>query len=339
MKKKSAMIDIAVAIPTYNSEKYVATAIKSVKSQSIHNIPIYIFDNHSTDRTVAISQKFDNVTIHQNEQNYGFSANLKNCFYITPHQFVALLCSDDWFEENHLEVAINTFMENSEIQYYFCFAKLKYEDALQPDRFFQHPISNNIIPPMFLFNRLLKSHIIPISSLVVNKNVLEKVPGECWERKLSDWEFAIHISNNYTGWCEKRYNVCFLQRPSSMGQQWYLEKGYSLNRMNLFFTINKIYSISNKAALNIIIHRYLEAFIIAIYKLESGLSLKEIVREINEIEKVVKSMMAGHRTLQLFLFLSRIFFIRLLQLKLFRSIIIKFTKVFGIGKFIIAEPD
>lgn len=333
------MIDLAVAIPTFNSEKYISTAIESVKSQSVPGVPIYVFDNNSTDRTVAICEKFTNVTVCQSKQNVGFSKNIRNCFYLTPHQYVALLCSDDWYERNHLEAAMIIFRDNNTVQYYFSFAKLIYEDPQSPDGYFQFSITNNLIPPLILLPRLLKSHIIPISSLVINKHILTKVPQDCWEGKLSDWEFTIHSTSNFTGWCEKQYNVCYLQRPSSMGQQWYLEEGYCLNRINLFFKMTGTYPVLKRTEIKLIIYRWMETFIIAMYKREKGFLFDAIKQEINSIADIIKSNMNNHYIVQLFMSMSKLVLIQIVRVQLLRKMTITIVKAAGIGKMILADSE
>jgi glycosyltransferase involved in cell wall biosynthesis len=335
--KVEQMIDIAIAIPTFNSEKYITKAIQSTLIQSAGVIPVYVFDNCSSDNTVDICKEFPHVTVWRNTMNEGFSKNIRNCFYRPPHKYVALLCSDDWFESNHIEAAIFAFQNNKEVRYYFSYAKLIYEDNRNVERVFSVAVDTNFIPPMHLYPRLLKSHIIPISSLVIHKNTLQKVPEECWNRKLSDWELTIHISNHYAGWCEKQPTVCYLQRSSSMGQSWYLEKDYSLSRIDLLFSLLDRFSLSQKKETSLILHRWLEAFIIAIHKRENRVGLDSINSELDCIRKTIHSRMKHSLFSGIFLWLSKSILINFIVFKQVRKMTLTILRKLGVGQFILAD--
>jgi glycosyltransferase involved in cell wall biosynthesis len=331
------MIDIAVAIPTFNSEKYIAKALQSTLSQNSGTIPVYVFDNGSTDRTVDICRDFSHVTVHRNSTNEGFSKNIRNCFYEPPHEWVALLCSDDWFESNHIETAMNAFKNNKHVRYYFSYAKLIFEDGRQADSNFSFEVDSNLLPPAHLYPRLLKSHLIPISSLIVHKDTLQKVPEECWVRKLSDWEFTIHITNHFTGWCEKQTTVCYLQRSSSMGQLWYFEQDYSLNRIKLLFAMNEMFPVSKEMATSLIIHRWMEAIIIAIHKRDKSIRLHDINSELDAISQIIHSKMQSAIFIRFLLRLCKSMFVVLVRFKLFRAAALNLLRIAGIGKFILTE--
>lgn len=330
------MIDIAVAIPTYNSAKYIEKAINSVKNQSIPNIPIYIYDNNSNDNTIEICKKHSNVKIIKNEKNYGFSLNIMKCLYETPHKYVALLLSDDWYEESHLESGINVFQKYNDIFYYFCSAKFIYKNNGDKVIIHQLPIKENRIISKSLYIDLLKSHSIPVSSLIINKQVLKSVPKSCWLRRFSDWEFTIHISNIFNGWGEKKPNVCFLQREDSLGQKWYLDSGYNLDRINFLFQMNEYYPIPTRILYKIILYRWFETLLMSIYKVDSGIEIQSVIKGVVKVESSIK-LKTNNSYIKLMLVFSRMIFIAILNNSPAFIIkkIIMITRSFGIGKFII----
>ena len=50
--------EVSVVIPTYNSEKYITQALKSVFAQSYNNLEVILIDDASDDATVSIAQSF-----------------------------------------------------------------------------------------------------------------------------------------------------------------------------------------------------------------------------------------------------------------------------------------
>ena len=59
-------IRFTVAISTYNVEKYVERAVKSVVNQEFDNFEIIIADDSSTDNTMEIVNKLKNDKIYKN---------------------------------------------------------------------------------------------------------------------------------------------------------------------------------------------------------------------------------------------------------------------------------
>ena len=52
---------VSIIMPSFNSEKYIEEAIKSVLNQSFISFELVIIDGGSTDKTVNIIQKFTKI--------------------------------------------------------------------------------------------------------------------------------------------------------------------------------------------------------------------------------------------------------------------------------------
>src|SRR5687768_18358729 len=70
---------VSVLTPVYNGERYLVECIESVLAQTYQNWEYCIVNNRSTDRTLAIAQKYasqDNrIRIHNNETFVECDAN------------------------------------------------------------------------------------------------------------------------------------------------------------------------------------------------------------------------------------------------------------------------
>jgi glycosyltransferase involved in cell wall biosynthesis len=87
---------IAVIIPAYNAEKFIAAALTSVQAQSLANFEIIVVDDGSTDRTAAIVASFSDrriTLIHQH--NGGVSKARNTGLAATRAPYVFFLDSDD----------------------------------------------------------------------------------------------------------------------------------------------------------------------------------------------------------------------------------------------------
>jgi len=100
--------EVSVIIPTYNSEDFIAKALKSVLNQSYRNLEIILIDDASTDSTVRIARSFIDrrLKIIQNERNRGVSYGRNIGIEQAKGKWIALLDSDDWYARQRLEKLI-----------------------------------------------------------------------------------------------------------------------------------------------------------------------------------------------------------------------------------------
>lgn len=96
--------EVSVIIPTYNSEQYIAKALKSVFNQSYRNLEVILIDDASTDSTVRIARSFHDqrLRIVSNEQNRGVSYGRNLGIAQAQGKWIALLDSDDWYATERL---------------------------------------------------------------------------------------------------------------------------------------------------------------------------------------------------------------------------------------------
>ncbi len=97
--------EVSIIIPTYNSENYIAKALKSVFNQTYSNFEIILIDDASSDSTVEIASSCNDkrLKIIANKHNRGVSYG-RNCgIKQAKGQWIALLDSDDWYAPQRLE--------------------------------------------------------------------------------------------------------------------------------------------------------------------------------------------------------------------------------------------
>lgn len=96
---------ISIIMPSFNAEKYLREAIKSIENQSYKNWELIVVDDGSTDSTVSIVNsfsKFDNRI--KLIANFGKGAGAARNTGITKSQgeFLAFIDSDDIYDSNFL---------------------------------------------------------------------------------------------------------------------------------------------------------------------------------------------------------------------------------------------
>ena len=91
---------VSAVIPAYNSEKYVADAIRSVLEQSHASVECIVVDDGSTDATAEVVRSFGKAVFYIHQANKGVSAARNAGVAAASGEFVAFLDADDaWLPE------------------------------------------------------------------------------------------------------------------------------------------------------------------------------------------------------------------------------------------------
>ena len=96
---------VSVSMPAFNAEKYLASSIKSVLSQTYKNFELIIYDDGSTDRTREIILSFSDSRIKPilTDKNQGLIVARNTIAQQANGKYLALLDSDDIAEPDRFE--------------------------------------------------------------------------------------------------------------------------------------------------------------------------------------------------------------------------------------------
>ncbi|UJH91746.1 glycosyltransferase family 2 protein [Antarcticibacterium sp. 1MA-6-2] len=122
---KIEMKGISVIIPTYNREKLIGEAIKSVLDQDYNgNVEIVISDDGSTDNTVEVVSSFgSNVTfLHKPVDclSQGASGARNRGILKASQPYICFLDSDDLYLPGHLKKMVSALEAKSEFSFAIC---------------------------------------------------------------------------------------------------------------------------------------------------------------------------------------------------------------------------
>ena len=105
---------VSVVIPVFNGQNFITAAIESVINQSAGVSEILVIDDGSTDNTVLEVQKFPQVRyIYQS--NSGVSAARNLGIEKAKGEYIAFLDHDDRFFPNKIEICMNYFNQDPQI--------------------------------------------------------------------------------------------------------------------------------------------------------------------------------------------------------------------------------
>lgn len=89
---------ISICIPTYNYAEYVTFAIDSVLDQTFNDFEIIIQDDHSSDNTCEVVQRYlgdERISLEINEYNLGLAGNWNRCLSKAKGEYIKFVFADD----------------------------------------------------------------------------------------------------------------------------------------------------------------------------------------------------------------------------------------------------
>lgn len=124
-KEENAGLLVSIITVSYNSEKSIRRTIESVLNQTYSKIEYHIVDGLSTDNTIEIAREYDEKFaekgikyIISSERDNGIYDAMNKGILRSAGKIVGIINSDDWYEKNAVESAVNTYRE-TEFDYYY----------------------------------------------------------------------------------------------------------------------------------------------------------------------------------------------------------------------------
>lgn len=107
----------SVLIDTYNHERFIERAIRSVIEQDMpmDKVEILVVDDGSTDRTPEIARRFEPRVRYLRKPNGGQASAFNAGFAQLSGEVIATLDGDDWWEKEKLRLVLDAFREHPEI--------------------------------------------------------------------------------------------------------------------------------------------------------------------------------------------------------------------------------
>lgn len=204
MELVNGNILVSVVIPTFNRANRIIKTIESVLNQTYNNLEIIIIDDNSTDNTYEVIQPYlsENIRYYKNEINVGGSKSRNIGVTHCRGDLVAFLDSDDEWLSKKIELQVNKFISNNDIDMIYTKYYLVNENNNKKLIFKESEELDNE-----LLSILCKNFIGTTSTICIKKNVFNKIKG--FDEQLpscQDWDLYIRVLSN-------GYNVAMIDTP------------------------------------------------------------------------------------------------------------------------------
>lgn len=189
---------VSVLMLTYNQEKYIAQAIRSVIRQVCDfQIELVIGDDKSTDNTAAICREFQQkypsiIKLTVNERNLGLQQNFIDTYNRCTGKYIAVCEGDDyWISKYKLQRQVDILEKNA--GYAMCFHRVL--NYFEKDN--SKSLSNGSQKRLTTIADLASSNYITNVSILFRRGLFGGLPD--WFSEVSTYDYAIHLMNAQYG--------------------------------------------------------------------------------------------------------------------------------------------
>jgi len=108
---------VSIALPVFNAEKTLATAIRSIIFQTYYNWELIIVDDGSTDNSLLVAQSFKDprIILLSDGKNKGISSRLNQALDLCEGEYFARMDADDISFPNRIESQVHYMNEHSNV--------------------------------------------------------------------------------------------------------------------------------------------------------------------------------------------------------------------------------
>lgn len=196
---------LSIIIPSYNHEKYIAEAIRSVLKQTYTNWELIIVDDGSKDNSVTIIKGFENERIKLIQQeNSGAHNAINRGLEASQGEYLAILNSDDYFSPQRFAIMIHYMEEHHEIGFACSYIQVVDDNGkklgvkegwknMEP-WLLEHPELSFCGTEDFKTNLLISNFTSTTSNFLFRRNIYEKIGGMKNLRFVHDWDFALRAA-------------------------------------------------------------------------------------------------------------------------------------------------
>ena len=160
---------ISIITATYNNQKTVEQAIKSVLNQTYPNIEYIIIDGQSTDGTLDIIEKYKNkINTVISEADEGMYDALNKGIELATGELIGFVHADDFYNDQKIIEKVAEIFKKKNID--SIYGDLDYVSAVNPDKVIRHWKAGK-----FSVKKLKKGWMPPHPTFFVKKEVYNKL--------------------------------------------------------------------------------------------------------------------------------------------------------------------
>ena len=192
---------VAVAIATYNQEKYIIECLASVVAQSYKNIKVFISDDCSSDNSVQKIREYiekekleDKVFVNPSRSNLGIARNFQRAVDMSLEdenvEYVIPFAGDDLMLVEKVAKQVAALRRNTDKS--VCFSNMEWFDSKTNKKIIDH--FNFILRPSCNLDAIISDALVPTPSLCFTRSIVEKVSYREQFKYISDYVMLVEAA-------------------------------------------------------------------------------------------------------------------------------------------------
>ncbi|TLS53472.1 glycosyltransferase [Paenibacillus antri] len=199
----------SVVIPTYNRERYIARAIRSVLNQTCDDYELIVVDDGSTDRTGKIVRSFGRQVRYIRQRNRGPSEARNAGIRAAKGRFIAFLDSDDRFLPKKLEENKSFLERHPDCKFLYSW----YYDVRGGRKRLRKGKEYEDLD-RFRYRLYRRDFTIRTSTAVVRRDCFDKIGLFHPKYRYSqDWDMWLRLATHYRGYCQRKPLALYRRHP------------------------------------------------------------------------------------------------------------------------------
>ena len=198
---------VSVICLSYNHERFIEEALRSVLDQTYKNIEIIVVDDASTDKSLDVIEKlanqFPKIRSIVHTSNQGNCISFNQALKVSTGQYIVDFATDDVILSDRIEKQVAAF-EKLDKKYGVVYtdAVLIDEQSLETGSHYGLSLFSNFIPPSGnVYKTILEKYFINPPTMMFRRALIEKLGGYDESLAYEDFDFWVRSSRE----CEYFY--------------------------------------------------------------------------------------------------------------------------------------
>lgn len=195
------LVLISVLMPSYNHGKYISEAIDSILNQTFKNFELIITDDKSKDNSKSIIEKYQKedprIKAFFHEKNLGIARTLNEMVSKASGKYVAYVSSDDIWDKSKLEKQLAILNKNDSLAVWTEGEVIDKNGVPTGKTFTQVHLCSSRKKSGDIFEELIYSNYIFVSSLIHKKEYAESTQFDEDLKYLNDYKFMVNLARKY----------------------------------------------------------------------------------------------------------------------------------------------
>ncbi len=196
---------VTVICLCYNHENFVIASLNSVINQTYKNIELIIIDDASTDSSASLITMWNTkkkFTFIKNKTNIGPNKSFNKGLRQAKGKYIIDLAADDILTKNSILLRVKKFYSSKYKNLGVVFSNVESIDQNENHIEYRYPIDNNFkanTPPPtgYIYKEVVHSYFISSPSMLIKKEVFDKLNGYDEELNFEDLDFCIRSSKYF----------------------------------------------------------------------------------------------------------------------------------------------